>query len=153
MPYLGPHSSLHFFWKGRVALYVILKALGIGPGDEVIVPAYTCVVVPNAILYTGATPIYADINPTTYCCDAVEIERHITPKTRAIICQNTYGLSWEVDQIADMGKRYGIATIEDCTHGFGGTYKGRHNGSFCDASFFSSQWNKPFSTGDRKSVV
>lgn len=121
--------------------------MGVGPGDEVILPAYTCVVVPNAILYTGATPVYVDVNLDLFCCEVDDIEAAITLKTKAIICQNIYGLSWDVDAIAALGERYGIMTIEDCTHGFGGTYQGQPNGSFCDASFFSSQWNKPFSTG------
>ncbi|NBV41291.1 DegT/DnrJ/EryC1/StrS aminotransferase family protein, partial [bacterium] len=146
-PFLGRYSSFHFFWKGRVALYAFLRAMGIGPGDEVILPAYTCVVVPSAILYTGATPVYVDINPDTYCCDPEAIERSITPRTKAILVQNTYGLSWKVDEIAQMGSDRNIVTIEDCTHGFGGMYDGVPNGSRCDASFFSSQWNKPFSTG------
>ncbi|MGE4170305.1 MAG: DegT/DnrJ/EryC1/StrS family aminotransferase [Candidatus Margulisiibacteriota bacterium] len=145
--YLQQLAPPFTFWKGRVALYAFLKALEIGPGDEVILPAYTCVVVPNAILYTGATPVYVDINPQTYCCDATAIKAAISPKTKLIICQNTYGLSWEVDQIAQLGRDLGIPTLEDCTHGFSGTYHGQANGSFCDAAFFSSQWNKPFSTG------
>ena len=145
--FIGSSKILRLYWKGRVALYALLKSIGVGPGDEVILPAYTCIVVPNAILYTGATPIYVDINPDTFCCDSEDIQAAITPNTKAIICQNTYGLSWQVDKIAALGKQHGILTIEDCTHGFGGTYQGQANGSFCDASFFSSQWNKPFSTG------
>jgi dTDP-4-amino-4,6-dideoxygalactose transaminase len=140
-------EQVSLYWKGRVALYTVLKAMGVGPGDEVVLPAFTCVVVPNAILYLGATPIYVDINPTVLCCSAEQIEQVLTPKTKAILIQNMLGLSFEVEEIVSMAKAKGIYTIEDCTHGFGGKHQGVFNGLRSDASFFSSQWNKPFSTG------
>jgi dTDP-4-amino-4,6-dideoxygalactose transaminase len=144
---LGNAPQVFLFWKGRVALYAILKAMGVGPGDEVILPAYTCVVVPNAILYTGAKPVYAEVRQDTYCLDPEQLEKAITRRTRVIICQNTYGLSAGVGTVTEIARAKGIYTIEDCAHGFGGMYDGKNNGAWCDASFFSSQWNKPFSTG------
>ncbi len=135
------------FWKGRVAFYSLLKAMGVGPGDEVILPAYTCVVVPNAVLYCGATPVYADIDLDTFCAGADAIRAKWSPRTKVVVCQNTYGLSAQVDVIAQCARALGLRTIEDCTHGFGGTFLGRPNGTWCDAAFFSTQWNKPFSTG------
>lgn len=140
-------ESIFFYWKGRVALYALLKAMKIGIGDEVIIPGFTCVVVPNAIKYTGAQPIYVDIEKKTLNSSFDSIKKAITNKTKVIICQNTFGLSTDVDRIAEYAKQLGIYTIEDCTHGFGGVYKGRPNGSYCDAAFYSTQWNKPFSTG------
>lgn len=140
-------EQVSLYWKGRVALYTVLKAMGVGPGDEVVLPAFTCVVVPNAILYLGAIPIYVDINPDTLCCDAAQIERALSPKTKVILIQNMLGLSLEVSEIITLAKARGIFTIEDCTHGFGGKHQGVFNGLRSDASFFSSQWNKPFSTG------
>jgi dTDP-4-amino-4,6-dideoxygalactose transaminase len=140
-------EQVSLYWKGRVALYTVLKAMGIGPGDEVVLPAFTCVVVPNAILYLGATPIYVDIKPTVLCCSAEQIEQVLTLKTKAILIQNMLGLSFEVEEIVSLAKARGIYTIEDCTHGFGGKHQGVFNGLRSDASFFSSQWNKPFSTG------
>jgi dTDP-4-amino-4,6-dideoxygalactose transaminase len=140
-------EQVSLYWKGRVALYTVLKAMGVGPGDEVILPAFTCVVVPNAILYLGATPIYVDIYPTVLCCSAEQIEQVLTPKTKVILIQNMLGLSFEVEEIVSLAKARGIYTIEDCTHGFGGKHQGVFNGLRSDASFFSSQWNKPFSTG------
>jgi dTDP-4-amino-4,6-dideoxygalactose transaminase len=140
-------EQVSLYWKGRVALYTVLKAMGVGPGDEVILPAFTCVVVPNAILYLGATPIYVDVNPTVLCCSAEQIEQVLTPKTKVILIQNMLGLSFEVEEIVSLAKARGIYTIEDCTHGFGGKHQGVFNGLRSDASFFSSQWNKPFSTG------
>jgi len=133
--------------KGRVGLYGLLKAMNIGKGDEVILPAYTCVVVPNAIIYLGATPIYVDILPETYNIDYSKIQENISGKTKLIIAQNTYGLSSELDEINAIAEQNGIEVIEDCTHGFGGRYKGVLNGRHVKAAFYSTQWNKMFSTG------
>lgn len=140
-------APVFLYWKGRVALYAILRAMHIPDGAEVVLPAYTCVVVPNAILYAGARPVYVDVRADTYNIDVDRIEEAITGRTRAILCQNTYGLSPDLDALLDIAARHGLHTLEDCAHGFGGTYKGRPNGTCCDAAFFSSQWNKPFSTG------
>jgi dTDP-4-amino-4,6-dideoxygalactose transaminase len=135
------------YWKGRVALYAILKSLDLKKGDEVIIPAFTCVVVPNAIIYAGLKPVYVDISPATYNMDINLIKKKITSRTKVIICQNTFGLSSDLELIILLAKKYNLFTIEDCTHGFGGFYNGKPNGSYCDAAFFSTQWNKPFSTG------
>ena len=140
-------SNIFLFWKGRVAFYAILKALGIKEGDEVIIPAFTCVVVPNAIIYLGAKPVYVDINPDTYNIDLNKLEAKITTKTKVILAQNTFGLAPDLDSIIEIAKKYNLRVIEDCTHGFGGKYKEKLNGTIADASFFSTQWNKPFSTG------
>lgn len=140
-------EKIHLYWKGRVALYALLKAMGVGKGDEVVLPAFTCVVVPNAICYLGAKPIYVDIDPATLNTTLTKIKEAVSAKTKAIIVQNTFGLSNEVEAIARYAKDEGLLTIEDCTHGFGGMYNDRPNGVFCDAAFYSTQWNKPFSTG------
>lgn len=142
-----PAAQVTLFAKGRVALYVILKALGIGPGDEVILPAFTCVAVPNAILYAGARPVYIDIDAATYTIDPTAVERAITPRTRAILAQNTFGLSADLDALGTIAERDGLVVIDDCTHGLGGQYRGRPNGSVAATSFFSTQWSKPISTG------
>ena len=135
------------FWKGRVALYAILESLGIGPGDEVIMPGFTCVVVPNAVLYRGAIPIYVDIEETSFTMDVRDIEQKITSRTRAIIVQHTYGIPAEMDAIMAVAAQAGVAVIEDCAHALGSTYKDRMVGSIGDAAFFSSQWSKPYTTG------
>jgi dTDP-4-amino-4,6-dideoxygalactose transaminase len=140
-------DQIFLYWKGRVALFAILKAMDINEGDEVILPAFTCVVVPNAILYLKAKPVYVDITADEYSIDINLLEKSITKKTKVIICQNTFGLSSNIDKILQIAKQYNLLTIEDCTHGFGGFYKGKPNGSYCDAAFYSTQWNKPFSTG------
>ena len=140
-------ERVFLYWKGRVALYAILKSLDLKKGDEVIIPAFTCVVVPNAIIYAGLKPVYVDISPATYNMDINLIEKKITSRTKVIICQNTFGLSSDLEFFISLAKKYNLFTIEDCTHGFGGFYNGKPNGSYCDAAFFSTQWNKPFSTG------
>ena len=140
-------DQVFLYWKGRVALFAILKAMNIQEGDEVILPAFTCVVVPNAILYLKAKPVYVDITREDYNIDIDLIEKSITKKTKVIVCQNTFGLSSNIEKILQIAKQYNLSTIEDCTHGFGGFYNGKPNGSYCDAAFYSTQWNKPFSTG------
>jgi len=140
-------GQVSLYWKGRVALYALLNAMGVKEGVEVIMPAFTCIVVPNSVLYLGAKPVYVDIDASTFNMNVSSLKNSITEKTKVILIQNTYGLSSNVRQIVDLAKQYNIYTIEDCTHGFGGEFDGRPNGSFCDAAFYSTQWNKPFSTG------
>lgn len=146
-------ENIFFYWKGRVALYALLKAMGVGPEDEVVVQGYTCVVVANAILYLGAKPVYADIDIDTYNYNIESLRSKASEKTKVIICQNTYGLSSNLEVIEsiakEVGEKYGhpVYSIEDCTHGFGGQYHGKPNGISCDASFFSTQWSKPYTTG------
>lgn len=140
-------NQVELYWKGRVGLYALLKAFSIQENDEVILPAFTCVVVPNAVIYCNARPVYVDIHPETLNTNLDKIKAKITDKTRIIIVQNTFGLSSEVKEIVAFAKQNNILTIEDCTHGFGGEYDGRPNGSYCDAAFYSTQWNKPYSTG------
>jgi len=140
-------QHVELYWKGRVGLYALLKSFEVGPGDEVIMPAFTCVVVPSAVLYLGATPVYVDIEQGTFSPSFKSISSAVTSNTKVIICQNTFGLSFELEEIVAFAKECGVYTIEDCTHGFGGRYNGKANGSFCDAAIYSTQWNKPFSTG------
>lgn len=140
-------DGVTLFWKGRVGLYAILRALGIGRGDEVVVPAFTCVAVPNAVLYTGAVPVYADIDETTYTLDPAAVAAALGPRTRAILAQNTFGLSSDLDALSAQAAGHGAVVLDDCTHGLGGTYRGRPNGAAAHAAFYSTQWSKPISTG------
>lgn len=135
------------FWKGRVALYAILKSLGISAGDEVILPGFTCVVVPNAVRFTGAKPVFADISPNTYNLNPSSVEKSITPRTRALIIQHTFGIPADLDSLLAISRAHDLAVIEDCAHALGSTYKGLPLGCFGDAAFFSSQWSKPYTTG------
>jgi perosamine synthetase len=140
-------SHAFSFWKGRVALYAILRGLGVGEGDEVIVPGFTCIVVPNAIINAGAKPVYADIAPGSYNLDPLSVEKAITPRSRVLIIQHTFGLPADMDVLMTVAAKHGLIVIEDCAHTLGSTYRGRKLGAFGIASFFSSQWSKPFTTG------
>jgi len=135
------------FWKGRVALYVILKAMGIGPGDEIILPGYTCVMDVNPIKYLGAKPVYVDIEPATFNIDVNLLGDKITSRTKVIIAQHTYGYLCDMDAIMEIADGNGITVIEDCCLALGSKYKGRMAGTFGKAAYFSSQWNKPYTTG------
>jgi len=140
-------SNAFAFWKARVALYAILKALVVGSGDEVIVPGYTCVMNINPIKYLGAKPVYVDIESQMFNINPSLIEAAIKSRTKVIIAQHTYGYPCQIDRILDMAKKHNLHVIEDCCLAFGSTYKGKLAGTFGIASYFSFQWNKPFTTG------
>jgi len=135
------------FWKGRVAMYAVLRAMGLGEGDEVILPGYTCVMDVNPVKYLGAEAVYADIEPVTYNVLPEEIEKKIAPRTKVIVAQHTYGYPCEMDGVMDVADRHGIPVFEDCCLALGSTYRGKVCGTFGVASYFSFQWNKPFTTG------
>ncbi len=135
------------FWKGRVALYAILKAMCVGPGDEVVLPGYTCVMDVNPIKYLGARPVYVDIEPDTFNMNVELLSGKISSKTKAIIAQHTYGYTCEMDGIMKIADQNGIPVIEDCCLAFGSKYKGKTAGKFGKAAYFSFQWNKPYTTG------
>ena len=140
-------SHAFAFWKGRVAMYVILRALGVGEDDEVILPGYTCVMDVNPVKYLGAKSVYVDIEPVTYNMDVGLLEKKITPQTKVIIAQHTYGYPCEMDAIMDIAGKHGIPVVEDCCLALGSKYKGKVCGMFGVASYWSFQWNKPFTTG------
>ncbi|MFA6171945.1 MAG: aminotransferase class I/II-fold pyridoxal phosphate-dependent enzyme [Patescibacteria group bacterium] len=129
-------KSAYTFDSGRTALYFALKALGIKEGDEVIVQAYTCVVVVNAIRWTGAQPVYVDI-ADDFNMDARELEKKITDKVKAVIVQHTYGLPADLELIMRLAKKHGLKIIEDCAHSFGAKHDGKLTGTFGDIGMFS----------------
>ncbi len=140
------------FFKGRVALHAILEAAGIGEGHQVLLPGYTCVVVPNAVLYRGAEPVYVDIDPATHNLDVDALEagcgRTWSPgRARAVIVQHTYGLPADADRLAEFARRHDLLVVEDACHALGSHWRGRPVGALGDAAFFSSQWSKPVTTG------
>jgi dTDP-4-amino-4,6-dideoxygalactose transaminase len=104
------------FSSGREALAAFLKALPHQEGDEVIVQAYTCVVVPNAIAAAGLVPVYADIEKATLNLDPLDVEKKITPRTKAVICQHTFGIPAPMDALRDLCDRHHLLLIEDCAH-------------------------------------
>jgi perosamine synthetase len=134
------------FAAGRVALYEILRSLGIGHGDEVLLQLPTHVVVANAVRYTGARAVYVDCRLGSYDIDLEEAERRVTPRTRALIVQHTFGIPADLDGSGELSRRHGLELIEDCVHSLGATYRGRPLGSFGRAAFFSTEETKTIST-------
>ena len=141
------------FFRGRVALYAILQGLGIGNGDKVVTQAFTCVAVPEAIMAAGARPVYADIEKNGFNMDAGDLERKITPQTKAVIVQHTFGIPADMERIKHVADKAGIPIIEDCCHTFDSMYKGKMVGSFGIGSFYSFEWGKPVVTGIGGSAI
>lgn len=140
------------YYRGRVGLFAILDALGVGAGDEVITQAYTCVAVPEAILATGATPRFVDIAVDSLNVDPVAVADAITDTTRAIVVQHTFGVPADMDALMPLAAERGIAVIEDCCHTLTGRLQGRALGSFGVAAFYSFEWGKPLVVGVGGSV-
>jgi dTDP-4-amino-4,6-dideoxygalactose transaminase len=135
------------FMGGRVSLSASLHALGLQPGDDVIIPGYTCVLVPNAFHFANINTIYADIELDTYGLDATTLEQRITPKTRAILVHHLYGLvSRDMDAILEIAQRHNLTVIEDCAQATGALYHGQKVGNFGDIGFYSTEISKVFTT-------
>lgn len=130
-------SHAYSMQRGRDALYILLKSLGIGRGDEVILQAYTCIVVPNAIQYAGAKPVYADIEEEGFNIDPQSIEQRISPATKAVIIQHTFGEPADIEAIKRICEQKNILLIEDCAHALSANYKGQPVGTFGDAAIWS----------------
>jgi dTDP-4-amino-4,6-dideoxygalactose transaminase len=144
---LGRDVRAFAFWKGRAALEAILRAFGVSAGDEVVMPGFTCVVVPDAIRRVGATPVFADIETQGYNADGPQVEAAISPRTRAVIAQHSFGIVADLGFLMDMCERRGLLLVEDSCHALGAYYQGKHVGLVGHAGFFSSQWSKPYTTG------
>src|SRR5713101_5988981 len=129
-------------------LHLALATIGVGPGDEVIVPSFTFIASANAILYTGATVVFCEIDPRTFNADPADIEKRITKKTKAIIPLDQIGLGCDIDAINDIAKRHGIDVVEDAAPTIGGTYKGRRVGSNAHQTVFSFHPRKVITTGE-----
>jgi len=135
------------YYRGRVALYALLKALDIASGDEVLTQAFTCVAVPEGIMAAGAKPVWVDIEAQGYNMDPNDLERKLTSKTRAIVVQHTYGIPADMGPILAIAEKHGIPLIEDCCHTLASTYDGKVVGSFGVGSFYSFEWGKPIVVG------
>ena len=131
---------------GRMAFFYILKAMQFPPGAEIIVPALTFWVVPEIARVAGLQPVFADIDPKTFCLSPAAMERAITANTRAVVPTHLYGLPCDLDPILTLARRHNLKVIEDCAHALGATYRGQPAGTFGDASFFSFQALKPLNT-------
>jgi dTDP-4-amino-4,6-dideoxygalactose transaminase len=129
-------------------LHLALATIGVGPGDEVIVPSFTFIASANAILYTGATVVFCEIDPRTFNADPADIERRITKKTKAIMPVDQIGLGCDIDGVNQVAKRHGIEVVEDAAPTIGGTYKGRRVGSNAHQTVFSFHPRKVITTGE-----
>ena len=139
--------------NGTVAIHVALLALGIGEGDEVIVPSFTYIASVNAINYTGAKAVFVDSDINTWQLDPTKIEEKITKNTKVIMAVHLYGQPCEMDTILSIAKKYSLFVVEDCAEAFGSLYKGKHVGTFGDISTFSFFGNKTITTGEGGMVV
>lgn len=139
--------------NGTVALHLALLALGLGPGDEVIVPTLTYIASVNAIAYTGATPVFVDSLPDTWQMDPQDVQRKLTPNTRAVLAVHLYGHPCDMDALVAIARKHGIFLVEDCAEAIGSKYKGRHVGGFGDIGTFSFYGNKTITTGEGGMVV
>lgn len=135
------------------ALHLSLLGLGIGPGDEVIVPDITWVATANAVVYVGATPIFADVQPDTWCLDPHSVEKLITKKTKAIMPVHLYGHPAEMDALMSIAKKHGLYIIEDAAPSIGAEFKGQKTGTFGDVAAFSFQGAKLMVTGEGGMLV
>jgi perosamine synthetase len=134
--------------NGTTALHLALLSLGIGPGDEVIVPTFTYIASVNSIVYCGATPVFVDSLEESWQMDPQDIRKKITSKTKAIMIVHLYGQSCEMDSICKIAKDNNLFLLEDCAEAFGTYYKNKHVGSFGDISTYSFFGNKTITTGE-----
>lgn len=130
------------------ALHLALLSLGVGPGDEVIVPEVTWIATASAVVYTGATPVFADIRADSWVMDSDKVERLITPRTKVIIPVHLYGHPVEMTQLDALAAKYGISILEDAAPSIGAHYKGSRTGSLGRAAAFSFQGAKALVTGE-----
>lgn len=134
--------------NGTVSLELALKAAGIGPGDEVIVPAYTWEGTAAAVLFAGGLPVFVDVDPDTYCLDATLVEAAITPNTRAIVPVHLAFRFADMDLLMEIAERHNLFVLEDCAHAHGGRWKGKGAGSIGHAGSFSFQTSKLMTAGE-----
>ncbi len=123
--------------NGTDALHLAVRALNIAPGDEVICPSFTFMATAGAVSLAGATPVFADIDPATYCLTAESVEKVITPKTRAVVVVHLYGNAAPMDELMALAAKHNIAIIEDCAQAAGCTYNGKKVGTIGDFGCFS----------------
>lgn len=145
--YLGVKYALSFS-SCTGALHLALLALGVGPGDEVIVPDITWVATANAVLYTGATPIFADVDPKAWVLDPVDFEKCITPRTKAVMPVHLYGHPAPMDEILSVARRHNVFVVEDAAPSIGAEFKGEKTGTFGNLAAFSFQGAKLVVTGE-----
>lgn len=134
--------------NGTAALHLALLAIGVGPGDEVLVPSLTFIASVSPISYCGAKPVFVDCDPKTWCVDVEDMKRKVTPRTKAVIPVHLYGNACDMDGVRSIAGKHGIRIVEDCAEAHGTLYKGRQVGVFSDVAFFSFYKNKHITTGE-----
>jgi perosamine synthetase len=135
------------------ALHATVVALGLRPGDEVVIPDFTLIVSANTVIQTGARPVLVDADPGTWCIDPERIEEAITPRTKAILAVHMYGHPCDMEAIGRIAARRGVTVIEDCAEAHGAEARGRKVGTFGTASCFSFYGNKILTTGEGGMVL
>ena len=139
--------------NGTTALHLALAALGIGPGDEVIIPDFTMISSAFAVCYCGAMPVFVDADPDTWNMDVAQVERRIGPRTKAIMAVHIYGHPTDMDPLLALAKERAIPILEDAAEAHGAEYKGRRCGAIGDVAAFSFYANKAITTGEGGMVV
>jgi dTDP-4-amino-4,6-dideoxygalactose transaminase len=139
--------------NGTVTLLLCLRALGIKPGDEVIVPALTWIATATCVLEANAVPVFADVDPRTFCLDPRAVEAAISPRTVAIVPVHLYSCMADMDAFGDIARRRGLAVIEDCAHAHGGRWKDRAAGVIGDLGSYSFQSSKTMTAGEGGAVI
>ena len=139
--------------SGTAALHIALSALGIGPGDEVIVPSYTFIASSFSVVQAGAVPRFADVNIDDHCISIESAEKLVNERTRAIMAVHLYGNVCDMDGILDFARKYNLFVVEDNAEAFGGVYKGKKTGTLGDVAACSFCQNKTFTTGGEGGMV
>jgi perosamine synthetase len=140
------HGQSVGFAAGRMAFYALMKAIAIGPGDEVLLLGFNCSVMVNAVLRMGARPVFVDVDPNTFGSDPDTIEPKISAKTRLIVAQHSFGIPCRIDEIAWLAKKHNVFVLEDCALSFDSSFEGRKVGTWGDAAIFSTDHTKPLNT-------
>jgi len=139
--------------NGTAALEVVMAALSIGPGDEVIVPDFTFIATASAVLFAGALPVMVDVRPDTYCIDPDLVEAAITPRTKAIIAVHMGGHPADLDRLNKIAQDHQLALVEDSSHAHGSEWRGRRIGTFGKAGTFSFQSSKLMTAGEGGMII
>lgn len=134
--------------NGTLALALGLMALGLRPGDEVIVPDITFIGSATAVILAGGVPVFVDVEPATYQIDVAQIEARLSPRTRALMPVHLFGTACDMDAVLEVSRKHGLCVIEDAAQGVGVTYRGRHVGAMGDVGCFSFFADKTITTGE-----
>lgn len=148
--FAAAHDARHAFAvaNGTIAIEVALEAVGLRPGDEVILPAYTFEASAAPVLRLGGVPVFVDVRPDTYCIDPAAAEAAVTPRTRALLPVHLALCMADMDALSELAARHGLRVVEDCAHAHGAKWRGRGAGSLGDAGAFSLQTSKLLTAGE-----